>query len=173
MPTTFQVKFRIFSRWAVIATVWCFGVGLSSHSGAQTESDSSWATSLAERIDGAISEGYLGPEISWASDLDFLRRIFLDLVGRGPTRDESLAFITKVQEHPERRVELRNELIDDLLDRDEFSRYYAKVIEVMLTERREVIGTLEIRLFIKKWLDDRRPLNELFTEVLAADGTGQ
>jgi len=68
---------------------------------------------------------------------------------------------------------LRNELIDDLLGRDEFSRYYAKVIEVMLTERREVIGPLEIRLFIKKWLDDRRPLNELFTEVLAADGTGQ
>jgi len=173
MPTTFQVKFRIFSRWAVIATIWCFGVGLSSHSGAQTESDSSWARSLAERIDGAISEGYLGPEISRASDSDFLRRIFLDLVGRGPTRDESLAFITKVQEYPERRVELRNELIDDLLGRDEFSRYYAKVIEVMLTERREVIGPLEIRLFIKKWLDDRRPLNELFTEVLAADGTGQ
>lgn len=172
MPTPLQVRFRIFGRWAVIATIFYFAFSLSLHSWAQTDIDSG-AGSLAARIDRSISEVYLGPEIPQASDSDFLRRIFLDLVGRGPTREESLAFITKVQEHPERRAELRNELIDDLLGRDEFSRYYAKVIEVMLTERREVIGPLEMRLFIKKWLDDRRPLNELFTEVLAADGTGQ
>lgn len=129
--------------------------------------------SLSAAIDRAILSGSVGPDIPHAGDAEFLRRIFLDLVGRGPSRDESRAYMARLEAQPDRRSDVRRELVDDLLERDEFSRHQAKVIEVMLTERREVIGPLEIRQFIKTWLDDRRPLNELWCEVLAADGTGK
>ena len=66
----------------------------------------------------------------------------------------------------------RDQLIDDLLSRDEFTRYYAKVLEVMFTERREAISPLLFRAVIRQWLEQKRPLNELCTEILASDGTG-
>lgn len=43
----------------------------------------------------------------------------------------------------------------------------------MFTERREVISPLLFRPLIRQWLEDKRPLNELFTEILASDGTGE
>lgn len=115
---------------------------------------------------------YFGPEIPLANDAEFQRRIYLDLIGRGPTVAESDSFLNGSIAAPDKSQLLREELIDDLLSRDEFARYYAKVLEVMFTERREVIGVFEVRGMIRQWLDDHRPLNELCTEMLAADGTG-
>jgi hypothetical protein len=128
--------------------------------------------SLSEQIDQVIAKCYLGPDVPLASDAEFHRRVYLDLVGRGPSVDESEAFFARIGADPAANAMIRNEVIDDLLSRDEFARYYAKVLEVMFTERREVISVFEVRAMIRQWLDDHRPLNELCTEMLAADGTG-
>lgn len=128
---------------------------------------------LWQRIDQVVEALYFGPEIPLANDAEFQRRIYLDLIGRGPTVAESDSFLNGSLAAPGKSQLLREELIDDLLSRDEFARYYAKVLEVMFTERREVmIGMFEVRGMIRQWLDDHRPLNELCTEMLAADGTG-
>ncbi len=128
---------------------------------------------LWQRIDDVVDGMYFGPEMPLATDAEFQRRIYLDLLGRGPTVSESESFLNRMVVAPEESQLMRERLIDDLLSRDEFARYYAKVLEVMFTERREaLIGLLEVRAMIYHWLDARRPLNELCTEMLAADGTG-
>lgn len=127
---------------------------------------------LSTRIDQAVSEIYHGPPVPLADDVEFLRRIYLDLVGRGPTVEENQAFFGAIAAGVP-AAEVREALIDDLLSSEEFSHYFAKVLEVIFTERRELISTLEFRAFIRTWLKEERPLNELFLEVLAADGTGE
>jgi len=129
---------------------------------------------LCERIDQVVASCNQSPEIPLADDLEFLRRVYLDLVGRGPTIEEINTFRQQVNERPGESRMIRREVIDDLLERDEFSRQYARVLDVMFTERREEkIGVLEFREFIRQWLADKKPLNELCLEVLAADGTGE
>jgi len=139
---------------------------------AQT-SDRADEDSLSHKIDRVLSKIYFGPEVPLSSDAEFHRRIYLDLLGRGPSTSESETFFQRIEANSDGRQNLRNEVIDDLLEREEFSRYYAKVLDVMFTERREVIGPLEFRAWLRQWIHDRRPLNELCTEILAADGTGE
>ena len=139
---------------------------------AQT-SDRADHDSLSQKIDRVIANRYFGPKIPLSSDSEFHRRIYLDLLGRGPSTSESEAFLKRIEANPDARQTIRNEVIDNLLELEEFSRYYAKVLDVIFTERREVIGPLEFRAWLRQWLHDRRPLNELCTEILAADGTGE
>lgn len=128
---------------------------------------------LSSQIDQVISATWHGPGIPPASDAEFLRRIFLDLIGRGPKLEETRNYFRRIESGELTSVAARTELIDELLAREEFSRHYAILLEVMFTERRDVISPRELRNFIRQWLEDRRPLNELCLEVLAADGTGE
>lgn len=127
---------------------------------------------LSTRIDETIANHYFGPDVPLAGDFEFHRRIYLDLLGRGPSIEESEAFVRQLKSGCESNEGLRNRVIDDLLEREEFSRYYAKVLEVMFTERRELISVIEFRSWIGQWIRQHRPLNELCTEILAADGGG-
>ncbi|MFN9156588.1 MAG: DUF1549 domain-containing protein, partial [Planctomyces sp.] len=128
---------------------------------------------LSERIDGLLEAVVPGLELAEASDAEFHRRLYLDLVGRGPTVQESERYFRRLLAEPGAVERTRVELIEDLLSRAEFDRYYSRVLEVMFTERREVISVLEFRAWIQRWLEERRPLNELCAEILAADGTGE
>ncbi|MFM7055508.1 MAG: DUF1549 domain-containing protein, partial [Planctomycetota bacterium] len=148
----------------LLAVLWCSAISIAQQTSATT-------TPLSERIDQILHSIHLGPQVPLASDAEFHRRIYLDLTGRGPTAEESEAFFRQIDSMPSARAAVRTAVIDHLLNSHEFSRYYAKVLEVMFTERRETIGTLEFREFIRRWLADRRPLNELCMEVLGADGT--
>lgn len=129
--------------------------------------------SISAQIDQLLDSGFHGPEIPLATDTQFLRRVYLDLTGHGPTLEETQAFLQQIQSGQLTSTAARTALIDDLLEREQFSRYYAEVLEVMFTERREVISYRELRNFIRQWLEQRRPLNELCLELLAGDGTGE
>jgi hypothetical protein len=128
---------------------------------------------LSQAIDQVVAKDYLGPEVPRTSDTEFQRRVYLDLIGRGPTPEETRAFLQQIASDPLGTSSARLTLIDNLLASDEFPRYYSKVIEVMFTERREVVSTLELREFIRKWIDQDKPLNELCLEVIAGDGAGE
>ncbi|MFM7867329.1 MAG: DUF1553 domain-containing protein [Planctomycetaceae bacterium] len=131
------------------------------------------ALSLSERIDRELEGVVPGLELLEASAAEFQRRIYLDLAGRGPTVTESEAYFRRLESEPGAAERIREELIEELLSGGEFDRYYARVLEVMFTERRETISVLEFRGWIQRWLEERRPLNELCAEILAADGTGE
>lgn len=138
---------------------------------------------LWRKIDDVVAAYHRGPMASLTDDAIFLRRVYLDLIGRTPTADESLAFINHAAGESEQSGESdsagsksnrREKLIDDLLARPEFAEHFATVLDVMFMERRpdKHVPLGEWREFLRQWLADKRPLDELCREILAADGTG-
>ena len=129
---------------------------------------------LSQRIDRAVAEFHCGPPIPLANEWDLHRRVSLDLIGRGPTPEEQDRHQQRLQQHPGDREAAWRLLVDELLETAEFSRQWARVLEVQFSERRhdERVTTLAFRGWIHSWLEQRRPLNELCLEILAADGTG-
>ena len=119
---------------------------------------------LHERIDLAIAAGGLPPEL--CSDADFVRRIYLDLVGMIPTTAETRAFL----EDP--APDKRQKLIDQLLADVRFPRRMADLFDSMLMERRadKHVKSPEWEKYLYESFAAGKPLNELCHEILSADG---
>jgi len=85
---------------------------------------------LHERIDELVitSAGKL-PIAPPSSDAEFVRRIFLDLAGRIPNRDEVRAFLA------DGSFDKREKLIDQLLAGPDYPRHMSEQFHIMLMER--------------------------------------
>lgn len=102
------------------------------------------------------------------SDEQFVRRIYLDVVGRIPNYDETVAFLQDTS--PTKRAKL----IDMLLDSPGYASHMYNYVADMLrvTERfdnNNVRGTPYIN-WMKKQITANRPWNELVADMLTADG---
>lgn len=85
--------------------------------------------SLHERIDELIVAAAAGPMAERADDAEFLRRIYLDLVGRIPSTKETRLFLGDAA------ADKRVALIDQLLNGPEFPQRMRSLMNVMLMER--------------------------------------
>ncbi len=121
-------------------------------------------------IDLALEEGWRTNKISpvaIADDPTFVRRIYLDLVGRIPRPDEANAFLARTDSMK------RVALIDSLLDSEEHADHFAEVLDAILIGRTDVdqlrrrtnAGWIE---YLKKAVRDNRPWNEVAREILLA-----
>lgn len=82
-----------------------------------------------------------------ATDVVFLRRAFLDAIGRVPTADEAKQFLYDA------RDDKRSRLIDSLLTRPEFADFWAlKWADVLRTEEK-VLDTQGVEVF-HQWIRD-------------------
>jgi hypothetical protein len=101
------------------------------------------------------------------TDADFLRRVFLDLIGTLPTAAESRAFLADTA--PDRRMKL----VDALLQRPEFADVWALKWSDWLRVDRQALGH-EGAYRYYKWLRDgfvtNKPLDQLATELLTGQG---
>lgn len=101
-----------------------------------------------------------------ASDEIFLRRIYLDVVGRIPTLQETKAFLDSKSKTK------RADLIDELLDSYGFVshqfNFLADVLRVQ-TRANRVVGQPYID-FIKDSLESNMPYDEFVVELLSAEG---
>ncbi len=100
-----------------------------------------------------------------ASDAEFLRRIYLDLLGTIPTPTEARAFLA--DQMPNKRTRL----IDRLLASPEHARYLANVLDVMLMERRPARNAN-----LSQWTEalrqataSNRPWDVLVRDILSCD----
>ncbi|MFW6125074.1 MAG: DUF1549 domain-containing protein [Pirellulales bacterium] len=102
-----------------------------------------------------------------SSDAEFLRRTYLDLTGTIPTADQARAFLDDT------RPEKRRELIQRLLGSDEYARQMQRVLDVMLMERRpdKHIPRADWQEYLRRWMAENKPWDQLVREILAADGT--
>jgi hypothetical protein len=121
---------------------------------------------FAQRIDRLLAEANPGVDVPASSDLEFLRRISLDLMGRVPSVQETRDFAASADPHK------REVLIDRLLASPEFSRHFSNVLNVMFNERRpdKGIPSADWQAYLFESVQQNKPFDQLAREILSADG---
>ncbi|HWE40527.1 MAG TPA: DUF1549 domain-containing protein [Isosphaeraceae bacterium] len=126
----------------------------------------STSKSLHERIDERIESSGNGPAIDLVGDAEYLRRISLDLTGMPPTSDELRAFLADTG------ADKREKAVDRLLEGPLHARHLATSLDILLMERRPAqhVSAEEWQAYLLAATRSNRPLNQVFREILAADG---
>ena len=102
-----------------------------------------------------------------AEDTVFLRRAYLDLIGILPTPEEVTRFLDSAD--PDRRTNL----IDALLERDEFASFWAMKWADIMRGNREAIserGVHNFHRFLLRQFADDRPFDRFARDVLTSRG---
>jgi hypothetical protein len=126
---------------------------------------------LREVIDAEIAAAWerqkLTPALP-ADDAEFLRRVYLDLVGVIPTYDETAAFLA------DSATDKRQRLIDRLLDDPRYAQHQADLWDQILFGRHPPGYDTDKRDGIQRWLRDQfadnRPYDVWVRELLKAEG---
>lgn len=101
-------------------------------------------------------------------DTVFIRRVYLDLLGLIPTADESRLFVA--DSSPDKR----SNLIDGLLQRPEFADFWALKWSDLLRNEEKTLdrkGVQNFHAWIRKNIDDGRPINDFVHDLIAARGS--
>ena len=104
------------------------------------------------------------------TDLEFIRRIYLDLIGLPPTTEELEVFLTDKRET---RVK-RDELITKLIGRPEYVDFWANKWADLLQCNSKFLGTEGAELFrawIRKEVEKNTPYDQFAREILTATGS--
>ena len=99
-------------------------------------------------------------------DATFLRRVYLDIIGRIPTRDETVAFLASND------VDKRSKLIDKLLDSPGYvSRHFNFWADILrIKSRLRQSSGLPYIDFVKTSLRENKPYDQFVRELIASDG---
>jgi hypothetical protein len=101
-------------------------------------------------------------------DLTFLRRVTVDLTGRLPTVSEADAF----SKNPS--AGKRSELIDRLLESDQYAEHFANKWMLILRNRRDNAGQKSGSYAFHRWIREQmatnRPYDEFVRDIVAASG---
>jgi hypothetical protein len=124
-------------------------------------------------IDKGIAEGWAAAGIKPtvpAKDEEFLRRAYLDLIGRIPTVQEARAFLAM------KEADKRGKLVEYLLNHPDFAKNFATQWSVLLIGRGNQ-GRMVDRPSLNNWLRKQfgadRPWNEIVHELVAATGSNK
>ncbi len=131
------------------------------------------AEELAAAIDREIDSRLAAEKIPaspLADDGEFLRRIYLDVHGRIPTRAKAEAFLTNTE--PNKRQQLIESLLGDSIYGEYWSRLWRDRVAVPVAAG-DGLGSNHTQAF-QTWLADgfnkSRPWNELVREMITAEG---
>jgi hypothetical protein len=101
------------------------------------------------------------------SDSEFVRRVYLDLIGTLPRPEEVRKFLASSD--PEKR----NKLIDELLERPEYVEFWALKWGDLLRGHKRYLGERGLGSFtswVRKSLRENKPLDEFTREILTSQG---
>ena len=130
---------------------------------------------LVEAIDrtwsGGLSKAGIPPSPP-ADDAEFLRRVCLDLTGRIPSYQQTVAFLDSGSVDGDSK-DKRRELIDDLLSSGDFGRHFGQRWRVLI-QPRDTTSTKQSADRFSPWLAEQfnsnRPWNEVVTDLLTSEG---
>jgi hypothetical protein len=120
---------------------------------------------IQERLDKAKI-----PASPLAEDAEFLRRVYLDLVGRIPTYEQTNAFLNS------KEADKRAKLIDELLARPEYGVNFASIWRDLVVDRSAENSqarqnfSWEFVDWLAAGLNKGRGWNEIVTDMLVAEG---
>lgn len=156
-------------------TAWVVGSGIAAEPEAAAPAKKTVAKleapALAQHIDKAVQQRLQSEKIPaspLADDAEFMRRVYLDLVGVIPPADKVAAFLDS--KDPEKRAKL----IDELLASPQYGKHMADIWQSMLMPRVSDNRNLQ-RQPLVKWLEDNfnanTPWDKMTTDLLTASGT--
>jgi Protein of unknown function (DUF1549)/Protein of unknown function (DUF1553) len=111
------------------------------------------------------------PASAQADDAEFLRRVTLDLTGRIPTYQRTIAFLDS--KDPDKR----RQLIDELLETPEYGEHFGIIWRNLLAGRNPPAGEKgggggdALRPWLAEKFNDNRGWNAIVTDLLTAEGT--
>ncbi len=103
-----------------------------------------------------------------AADHTFLRRAYLDVIGRLPTLEETRAFLSS--DAPSKR----EELVDSLLSRPEYADFWANKWADLLRPNPYRVGikpTMAFDAWIRQAFRENRPYDQFVRELVTAQGS--
>jgi hypothetical protein len=106
------------------------------------------------------------------SDVEFLRRVHLDLTGLPPTPESVLTFLADERSSREKR----DEVVDKLVGNAEFVEYWTNKWSDLLQVNRKFLGAAGakmLREWIRKEVDDNTPYDEFARKILTASGSNK
>jgi hypothetical protein len=127
-------------------------------------------TPLYQRIDQVIQAGHADfakAAAPRADDAEFLRRVYLDLVGVVPSVEQVRAFLADPA--PDRRTRV----IDQLLASERHPLHQADAFDVLLMDRRpdKNVKRADWLVFLRDSFKANKPYDQLVREILSADGS--
>jgi hypothetical protein len=126
---------------------------------------------LTRFIDASIDKRLAQDKITpspLADDAEFMRRVYLDLVGHIPPADKAVAFLDS--KDPQKRAKL----IDELLASPEYGKHQADIWQALMLPRTSDNRNLN-REPLTKWLEENfnanKPWDAMVTDIVTASGT--
>lgn len=102
------------------------------------------------------------------TDDEFVRRAYLDSIGRLPTLDETLAFLN------DPAANRRDKLVDKLVDSDDFASYWTLMLGDILRVNSKKLKSVGVQKF-RYWLFDAvrgdMPMDQFVRDLLTARGS--
>ena len=154
-------------RWMVVCVL-SFLIAKTVVAQEPVDTESNESADVTQAVDQFIREGFgrFGVEPSPRCEDDrFVRRIYLDLAGRIPTRGETQQWMASSRD--------RVELIDQLLQSEDFVRHFADLFDAILMGRSSEKKYQERqanhwRSYLERTIRDNRPWPEVVEEILLA-----
>ncbi len=106
------------------------------------------------------------------SDSEFIRRIYLDLIGLPPSAEEVIAFTSDKTPSKEKR----NKLIDKLIGNDDYIELWANKWSDLLQVNRKFLGAEgagEFRKWIRAQVAENTPYDQFAKTILTASGSNK
>jgi hypothetical protein len=103
-----------------------------------------------------------------ADDATYLRRVYLDIIGRLPTPEESTAFLADTC------TEKRENLVDALLERPEYADHWAmKWVDLLRPNpyRVGIKAVINLDAWIREQFRQNKPYDKFVYEILTASGS--
>jgi hypothetical protein len=103
-----------------------------------------------------------------ASDEVFLRRVYLDLIGRNPTPEEVTAYV--LDPSAEKRGKLVDRLLDDSHFGDNWGRYWRDVIMYHRSDDRAQLASPSLFEYLRDQFNKNTPWDQIVRSFITATG---
>ena len=149
--------YRILLLGLIVATA-------HAHAGAENLSDAS--AQIDEIINADLKKHELQPNPS-ASDIQFVRRVYLDVIGRIPTSEELQHFFTETSK--DRRAKLIDQLLESPGHESHMFNWLGDMLRVQ-DDYYRIGKTYTFHTWLKSQLRENRPWDEIVYDMLTAEG---
>lgn len=130
--------------------------------------NASFANFIDQRLFAKMTADRVSPAPR-SSDVEFLRRVYIDMTGRIPTSEAAQAFLESTAQ--DKRSKLIDELLASPAFTDQLTTFWANKFKV--TRAHESVGTIGRNTFyewLRKSIADDRPYDSFARELISAAG---